>query len=404
VKNSLLYLCAHQKISRNPLRMKKLRILAFFIHFQPHGKNIGGSTRRFLYLSKCLKKREVELYAMEYSPSLAELSDDTSYHPLTINERYKDHKLLSMLVLTIYGILSCIRMRCDLVYVPDHWTWRHSPYINLLPAFIVSRICRVPLVIVFHHFTPKFVLKHRPVQLSLMRQADCCIAVSQSTARDAEKYFQIRSKVSGNGVDLNLYKKSFKSGSESKLFDAAFLGRITADKGIFTLVESWKIVTAKLPSAQLLLIGYLDKDTLKSLDSYIKKLELEKNVTMTGFVADEEVVRLLNSSRIFMLPSIGEGFGLAIAEAMACGLPCIISNIPALRETFDSVPIFVEVGDSKAFAHAALTLLSNPEKLSELSRCSQRFVKSFSWENVAEKEFEFLYSIVNRKSNVICEC
>ena len=58
-----------------------------------------------------------------------------------------------------------------------------------------------------------------------------------------------------------------------------------------------------------------------------------------------------------MFPSKEEGFGLAIAEAMACGLPCVISNIPALRETFDPVAIFVNVDDPEAFAHAALTLI-----------------------------------------------
>jgi glycosyltransferase involved in cell wall biosynthesis len=384
--------------------VKKLRVLAFFAHSLERSKIIGGVARRFLYLSKSLKKMEVEFYALEYSPPLAELSEDTSYHPLIINERYKDHLLLSMFFLTIHGIISCIKNKCDLIYVPTNWAWRLSPYVNLLPAFIVSRVCRKPLVIIFHHLTPSLAMRHNPFQIFILRQADCCIAVSTSTANDVKRYLQINSKVSGNGVDFNSYNTHSNSGSNSKPYDAVFLGRITAAKGIFTLVESWKIVTAKLPSAQLLLIGGSDTSTSDPLRGLLKKLELEQNVTITGFVPEDEVIHLLNASKIFVFPSKEEGFGLAIAEAMACGLPCVISNIPALRETFNPVAIFVNADDPEAFAHAALTLLSNPEKLSKLSRRSQRFVKSFTWENVAEKEFEFLYSTVNRKSNLICEC
>ena len=91
-----------------------------------------------------------------------------------------------MIVLTLYGIVTCIKLKCDLIYVPSYWSLGYSPYASLLPAFIVSLICRRPFVVVFHHLARL----HYPLQVSLIRHADCCIAVSQATANDVEKQFQ----------------------------------------------------------------------------------------------------------------------------------------------------------------------------------------------------------------------
>jgi len=96
---------------------------------------------------------------------------------------------------------------------------------------------------------------------------------------------------------------------KSKNYDAAFLGRIAEDKGIFVLLKARKKVVGKIPSANLLLIGGIDNKMEENLYMRIHKLQLKQNVTVAGFVADKEMVQLLKSSKIFVLPSIREGFG-----------------------------------------------------------------------------------------------
>lgn len=93
----------------------------------------------------------------------------------------------------------------------------------------------------------------------------------------------------------------------------------------------------------------------------INKLGLSRNVTISGFVSNQEAVRLLKSSRIFVFPSTAEGFGLVVAEAIAAGLPCILSNLPALKENFHSVGVFVEPKDVEGLVQAILASLSDPE-------------------------------------------
>jgi len=125
----------------------------------------------------------------------------------------------------------------------------------------------------------------------------------------------------------------------------------------------------------------------------INKLGLSQNVTISGFVSDQEAVRLLKSSRIFVFPSKAEGFGLVVAEAMAAGLPCILSNLPALKENFHSAAVFVEPKDVKGLAQAILALLSDPKKRRKLKKRGQTLVKRFSWEAVAKKELEVFKSV-----------
>lgn len=147
-------------------------------------------------------------------------------------------------------------------------------------------------------------------------------------------------------------------------------------------------MVGKLPSAQLLLIGGIPKHIEEKLYRTMQGLQLKQNVTVTGFVSDKKVAQLLASSKIFVLPSRMEGFGLAVAEAMAAGLPCILSNLPALKENFHSAAVFVEPKNVDGLAQAIFALLSDPEKRSKLKKRGQRLVKAFSWEEVAKKELE----------------
>src|SRR5438128_1930481 len=101
-----------------------------------------------------------------------------------------------------------------------------------------------------------------------------------------------------------------------KTYDAAFLGRLHPQKGVDVLLNAWRQVSDEVPSAKLLIIGGGHEHHVKRYREQIRTLNLEKNVQMAGFVSDETLlVKMLNSSRIFVFPSRYEGFALAVAEA-----------------------------------------------------------------------------------------
>jgi len=366
------------------------RILAFFLHSFEYGKYVGGAERRFLEVSSCLKKLGVKTFALEYKPSLAEKWGYSSYHSIEINRRFTNHAVLEAARTILHGIKACIRNKCNIVYVPNRVTSG-----NLISAYTVSLLCRKPLVIVFHHLMQRdYNDKYYPKIIKLLahKHAETCIAVSQATANEVKKTFNVeRLIITTNGINLDIFRNVK---SQPKIYDAVFFGRISEEKGVFTLLQAWKTVITQTPSAQLLLLGGTTEHVKEACTKTINKLELGRNVTISGFVSDREAVRLLKSSRTFVFPSKEEGFGLVIAEAMAAGLPCILSNLPALKENFHSAAVFVEPTDVEGFAQAILTLLSNPKKCRELKKRGQRLVKRFSWEAVAKKELELFKSVI----------
>jgi glycosyltransferase involved in cell wall biosynthesis len=160
------------------------------------------------------------------------------------------------------------------------------------------------------------------------------------------------------------------------------------------LLKAWSIVTNKVPSAKLLLMGGFQWDSKEICRKLCRELRLGKSTTFSGFVSDRDAARMLGSSKVFVLPSEAEGFGLTVVEAMALGLPCILSDLPALRENFNSTAIFVKPTDVEGLAQAIINLLADGEERKRLGEKGKRLVHKFSWENVAKKELKVLQSVL----------
>ena len=130
----------------------------------------------------------------------------------------------------------------------------------------------------------------------------------------------------------------------------------------------------------------------------INALGMQGRVVLTGHVSETELGSTLRQSKIFVLPSEREGFGLAVAEAMAIGLPCVISDIPAFRENFQGIAVFVPPNDSEELAQAILKLLDDENWRQELGKIGRKHVSKFSWELVASREYELLRQIVTHEN------
>lgn len=373
--------------------MNQIRILALFLSSCEYGKYLGGAERRFLEISSSLKRLGTEMFVLEYKPSLSEACGYSSYHSIKISRRFIDNAILETARLILKGIKACAEHKINLVYVPIRHCYGYNNIVNVIPAYIISLILRKPLVIVFHHLQSMDPRDKNIVRLAAYRHAKACIAVSRATADDFRKVFGLsRLVTSSNGVNSARFESIRR---QEKIYDAVFFGRISEDKGVFTLLSAWKTLIGQMPSARLLLLGGVGLGHVKeSWVEVIEKLGLSQNVTFSGFVSDEEAARLLKSSRVFVLPSPAEGFGLVVVEAMAAGLPCILSNLPALRENFHSKAVFVEPKDDKGLAQAILRLLSDPEECQRLIEKGQELVDRFSWEAAAKTELEILQSVV----------
>ena len=125
-----------------------------------------------------------------------------------------------------------------------------------------------------------------------------------------------------NGIEFDLITK-IKPAKEKS--DVIFVGRLISHKNIDILIKSIKLVKEKNPEIKFLIIG--DGPEKKKLEALTQELNLEKNIKFLGFLEnDGDVYALMKSSKVFVLPSTREGFGIVVIEANACGIPVITIN------------------------------------------------------------------------------
>jgi 1,4-alpha-glucan branching enzyme len=145
-----------------------------------------------------------------------------------------------------------------------------------------------------------------------------------------------------------------------------YIGRIAKRKGVDFLIRSMPFVVRTIPNAQLLVGGkgsYLEK--MKSL---VRQLDLERNVTFLGFVPDAQLNTLYNQAQCVVVPSIFEGFGITVIEALAAGTRVVGTDTDGIREILKSGEYgrLVPYGDHRALADAIIAELNEPKRAGEL--------------------------------------
>lgn len=159
-------------------------------------------------------------------------------------------------------------------------------------------------------------------------------------------------------------------------------GRQDYQKGHVTLVEATARLVASRPRLRVLLAGRPGSET-ERIDRRIGALGLTTQVLILGH--REDVPDLLAAADLYVFPSLFEGFGGALLEAMAVGLPAIASDLPALREVGGPCIEYVKSGDVTSWANSIDRLLEDEASRRRLGKCARRRVaERFSVANIAE--------------------
>lgn len=122
---------------------------------------------------------------------------------------------------------------------------------------------------------------------------------------------------------------------------------------------------------------------------------LEERVQFLGFVEDLDLPALYSEASLFTFPSLYEGFGLPILEAMACGVPVLSSNASCLPEVVEDAGILLDPKDETAWTEAILYLLENPSERTRLVAAGFLRARQFTWEKAAEKLIELYSRLLN---------
>ncbi len=163
-----------------------------------------------------------------------------------------------------------------------------------------------------------------------------------------------------------------------------FVGTVEPRKNLGRLIEAYgKAVAHGLK--HFLVIAGTRGWLCEEIYQLPHKLGIEKRVLFLGYVLDELLPALYNAADIFIYPSLYEGFGLPVLEAMACGKPVIASKISSLSEVVGEAGMLVEPLDTDAIASAMLFLAENPEAKRSIAQKGLERVKEFSWEKTARE-------------------
>jgi L-malate glycosyltransferase len=219
--------------------------------------------------------------------------------------------------------------------------------------------------------------KHALAYRVVNRLSDRVLAVSEEVKRfcvDADRINPNKVSVVYNGVDLkhiaakNSYGNPFAdaewAGASHIITSLANIRRV---KGIDVLIRTAQRVCRELPNAVFVIAGSLyDRDYSEEIQGMIRSLSLEKNIKLLGFVGDP--VPLLKMSDAFCLLSRSEGFSNALLEAMACGVPSVVTRVGGNPEAISDREngFLVPVGDDGAAAEKLLALLRDPERAANI--------------------------------------
>lgn len=153
-----------------------------------------------------------------------------------------------------------------------------------------------------------------------------------------------------NGIDA---ARADATPPQEKIYDVVWTGRVHQQKGIDDLLETLAFLAKQVSDFRAVIIG----NVREALSPRIESLGLKDHVHFTGFVSEEEKFRALKSSRLFLMPSKYESWGIVIGEALACGVPVVAYELAAYRPVFGDLVNYVPCFDREKFSGESLRLV-----------------------------------------------
>ncbi|MFH1286450.1 MAG: glycosyltransferase family 1 protein [Candidatus Magasanikbacteria bacterium] len=222
------------------------------------------------------------------------------------------------------------------------------------------------------------------------RRAKRIVAISSATKEDIIKYFD----VSPDKIDV-IYagftpvvpseETQLKMPFEKYFF---FVGTIKERKNIFNIIRAYAALSeTERGSRGLVIAGKYDTSDQYYIEmqNFVKEHNLKKSVVFVGYLEDVDVRYLYTHADVLVYPSILEGFGLPILEAMSCGLPVITSNISSLVEVAGEAALLVDPTSVKEISVAMSSLVSDEHLRKKFVERGYAQAELFSWDKMAEK-------------------
>jgi len=286
--------------------------------------------------------------------------------------------------------------------------------IDLLHAtYVAPPLCSKPFVLTVHdlgfEIHPEFfppLVRHRLALLTRhgVRRAASIIAVSEETKQTLIDCYNVaaeRITVTPNGVEAPFFEPADKHDApirSSYTLPADYIlyvGKLQARKNIARLLRAYHLLRqSRDDTPELVLVGqrtWLANEIYSVLD----ELKLHNVVRFTGHVPDEHLPAIYRGASVFVYPSLFEGFGIPLLEAMACRVPVTCSNLSSLPEVVGDAALQFDPLDIDDIADKLAKVLNDSALRHSLITCGRKRAEQYLWKNTAEKTLQVYRNTAN---------
>ncbi len=291
--------------------------------------------------------------------------------------------LIPLFILSQWLTLLRYSGDCDVI----HANWTMSAY----SAVLVKLFRKIPVVVTVQGsdiYETNRIGWLRWVTRTVLIRVDQVIALS-SSLEDLTRSLGVPDmsiKVMPNGVDVDY----FKPPEDEKKSLILFVGSIIERKGVHHLIEAAPLIFQALPDYELILIG--DGPLEERLKIRSEEMGLQDKIHFLGVKSPSDVRHWMQKSKLFVLPSLEEGLGVVLLEAMACATPCVGSDVGGIPDVINpEVGRLVPPAEPIQLADAITGILQDPDLWEALHQRSRNYiVNNFSWQKIS-KELLVLY-------------
>jgi glycosyltransferase involved in cell wall biosynthesis len=281
------------------------------------------------------------------------------------------------------------------------WTWAFAP---LIKAKLVGK----PVIIVgtFDHIMPDGSLEkfnkrlkiHQTAIKLTLKYSDANIFVTNTEFKKITSIFAVSNPgFAYHAIDLNAYRKVSKT-REPFMLTICWLTKQNAErKCIRQSIEATKILLETHPEYKLIICGE-KRDAYPELVRFTDEIGCRQKVEFRGVVTKEEKIALLQTCSVYLQPTVVEGFGVAIVEAMACGAPVVTTERGVIPEVVSNCAVYVKHNSPIEIAQAAKQLIADVKLRDDIiTRARVRVETYFGYESRREKMRKIISEVVFEK-------
>ena len=278
--------------------------------------------------------------------------------------------------------------------------------LGFCPAKRVTTICdTIPLV--FPEVSS--VLERLIYQLWLplvVKKMDALITISQHSKSDLQKHLKVPTeKINVTPLSAgNKFRVLPRSEIETSLVRVGVertyilsVGSVEPRKNLLRLLDAYHLLLKWSKRWRLVIVGAPNYWKSSPVVAKVERMGLQDQVQFTGYIPDEDLPALFNGADLFCFPSLYEGFGLPVLEAMACGTPVVTSNGSSLPEVAGEAAILVNPNNINEITSAMQRVLEDPELANDLRQRGLEQAAQFTWEKTAHETIAVYEKVLGEK-------